>query len=72
MTSDSVPTPLETICSAKGCTRPAVYQVVWNNPRLHTPDREKLWLACDDHRDSLAAHLEVRSFLLRVEPLQPS
>ena len=56
-----------TICSAKGCTRPALYQLVWNNPRLHTPDREKLWLACAEHRVSLASHLEVRGFLRRVD-----
>ncbi len=59
-----------TICSAKGCTNPALFSVVWNNPRLHTPDREKVWLACADHRDSLAQHLEVRGFLRRVDPFE--
>jgi hypothetical protein len=61
-----------TTCSAKGCTNLAVHTIVWNNPRLHTPDREKLWLACDEHRASLAQHLDVRGFLRRVEPFQPS
>jgi hypothetical protein len=44
--------------------------VVWNNPRLHTPDREKIWVACSEHKKSLADYLAVRSFLKRVEPLQ--
>jgi hypothetical protein len=60
-----------TICSAKACTRPALHQLVWNNPRVHTPEREKIWLACADHRDSLAAHLDVRGFLRRVDPFDP-
>ena len=59
------------ICSAKGCAKPAVHSVVWNNPTLHTPDREKVWLACDDHRESLSRHLDVRGFLRRVDPFAP-
>jgi len=42
---------------------------VWNNPKLHTPDREKVWAACDAHKESLANFLSARSFLKRVEPL---
>jgi hypothetical protein len=60
------------LCSAKGCRAPAEWALVWNNPRLHTPDREKIWTACADHRDSLASHLAIRSFLLRVDPLPPA
>ena len=56
-------------CSAKACGREATWALLWNNPRLHTPDREKTWTACDDHRESLSSHLAVRSFLRRVEPL---
>ncbi len=61
-----------TICSAKGCGKPALWILIWNNPRLHTPDREKQWLACDDHRESLSQHLEVRGFLRRVDPFEPA
>jgi hypothetical protein len=57
------------ICSAKGCQAAATWAVVWNNPRLHTPDREKVWVACGDHKQPLADYLAVRSFLKRVEPL---
>jgi hypothetical protein len=68
MTADGG-TPGPVLCSAKGCRAPAEWALVWNNPRLHTPDREKVWTACPDHRESLSAHLAIRSFLLRVDPL---
>ncbi len=58
----------EPICSAKGCRGAATYVIVWNNPKVHTPDREKTWVACEQHRQSLADHLDVRGFLKRVEP----
>lgn len=57
------------VCSAKGCRAPATWSVVWNNPKVHTPDREKVWVACDEHRQSLSDHLAVRGFLRRVDPL---
>nr|MCW2727427.1 acetone carboxylase [Aeromicrobium sp.] len=57
------------ICSAKGCTAAAVHQVVWNNPKLHTPDRRKIWLACDDHEESLRAFLGARDFYRETVPL---
>jgi len=57
-------------CSAKACHSPARHLLVWNNPAVHTPDREKTWVACDQHRQSLSDHLDVRGFLLRVEPLR--
>lgn len=56
-------------CSSKGCQRPATYALHWNNPKLHTPDRRKTWLACDDHRESLAAFLDLRGFLRDVASL---
>jgi len=57
----------ERICSAKGCTSAAVHQVVWNNPKIHTPDRRKVWLACDDHEQSLSRFLDARGFYLATE-----
>jgi hypothetical protein len=62
-------TPDRPLCSAKGCRAVAAYALVWNNPKVHTPDREKVWTACEDHRESLAHHLALRSFLRRVEPI---
>ncbi len=57
-------------CSAKACRAQAVHVLVWNNPKVHAPDREKTWVACDAHRTSLSEHLDVRGFLQRVEPLR--
>jgi hypothetical protein len=62
-----VTTPL--ICSARACGRPATTALDWNNPKLHTPDRRKTWLACPEHTDSLSAFLEARGFLREVRPL---
>lgn len=56
------------MCSAKGCREAALWQVVWNNPKLHTPERRKVWLACDEHRVTLADFLDLRGFLIGVEP----
>ncbi|MCU1593994.1 MAG: hypothetical protein JWO12_1386 [Frankiales bacterium] len=55
-------------CSAKGCRSSATSALVWNNPKVHTPDREKLWHACDEHLQHLSEFLDVRSFLIRVDP----
>lgn len=60
----------EAICSAKGCRAVASYLLVWNNPSLHTADREKTWVACDEHRRSLSDFLDRRGFLRRVDALQ--
>jgi hypothetical protein len=57
------------ICSSKGCTAEATWSLLWNNPRLHTPERRKTWLACDAHRESLADFLAARQFLRDVERL---
>jgi hypothetical protein len=53
-------------CSAKGCQNPADWQLQWNNPTIHTPDRRKVWLACDEHRESLSDFLGARGFLKDV------
>lgn len=53
-------------CSAKGCSAPAVHALQWNNPRIHAPERRKIWLACDLHRTSLSEFLGARGFLKDV------
>ena len=57
------------ICSAKGCRADAVWVLAWNNPKLHTPERRKTWLACEEHREHLSQFLGVRGFLKDVVPL---
>ncbi|MCW3840879.1 hypothetical protein ONA70_12300 [Micromonospora yasonensis] len=54
------------ICSARGCRAPAVWELRWNNPRLHDADRRKTWLACAEHRGSLGEFLDARGFLREV------
>lgn len=56
-------------CSRRGCAEDAQWKVLWNNPRIHTPDRRKVWLACDDHREWLCEYLESRGLLKSYEPL---
>lgn len=62
--------PTEHVCSAKGCRATARHAVVWNNPKLHTADRRKVWLACEDHRASLADFVALRGFLIEVVPVE--
>lgn len=56
------------LCSAKGCRAPATWQLQWNNPKLHTPERRKIWLACPDHREPLETFLGARGFLKDTVP----
>jgi hypothetical protein len=55
-------------CSAKGCQAAATWELQWNNPKLHTPERRKTWLACDEHKSSLSDFLGARKFLRDVVP----
>lgn len=56
-------------CSRKGCRAEAVWQVLWNNPKIHTPERRKIWLACQEHRSWLENFLQQRLFWRSTEPL---
>ncbi len=56
-------------CSAKGCRQVAVWVLAWNNPKLHTPERRKTWLACEEHKESLGQFLDLRGFLRDTVPL---
>jgi hypothetical protein len=55
-------------CSARGCHAAALWELRWNNPKLHTPERRKVWLACEEHKQSLSDFLGARRFLREVEP----
>lgn len=58
----------ELVCSARSCRTEAAWGLLWNNPKLHTPQRRKVWLACDQHREHLTQYLGVRGFLKDVVP----
>jgi hypothetical protein len=49
-------------CSRAGCREGATWNVNWRNPRIHGPERVKIWLACDEHRDFLHEYLANRDF----------
>lgn len=56
-------------CSRAGCNNPATTAVNWRNPRIHSLDRVKVWLACDEHADYLRDYLAARDFPVVVAPL---
>lgn len=56
----------ETNCSRAGCRESASWRLDWRNPRIHTADRVKTWLACDEHLEFLRDFLSARDFPLSV------
>ena len=56
-------------CASRGCRADATSLVLWNNPRLHAPERRKAWPACQEHVATLSDFLDRRGFLRAVEPL---
>ena len=59
-------------CSRAGCRSAATRQVVWRNPRIHAADREKIWLACDEHVDDLRDYLAARDVPVTVRDGTPA
>jgi len=57
------------VCSAKACRNSATWAHLWNNPKLHTPERRKVWLACDEHEESLRGFLDARGFWKETQPV---
>ena len=49
-------------CSRAECRADATFSVVWRNPKIHAPDRRKVWLACADHVGFLRDFLLSRGF----------
>lgn len=62
--SDQVPK-----CSRAGCKSDATCLLIWRNPKIHTDDRRKQWLACDEHESFLVDYLSARGFYLDTEKL---
>ncbi|MDR8020249.1 hypothetical protein [Nesterenkonia aerolata] len=56
-------------CSRKGCRAAAAWQILWNNPKIHAPERRKVWLACEEHRQWLEHFLRQRLFWRSTEPM---
>jgi len=55
-----------THCSRAGCRARALWRIEWRNPRIHSPDRRKVWVACDEHREYLRDYLAARDFPVTV------
>lgn len=56
-------------CARASCTHDASWQVNWRNPRIHTPQRIKVWVACDEHVEFLRDYLDSRGFPVVVTAL---
>jgi hypothetical protein len=56
-------------CSRAGCSETATSRVEWRNPRIHGPERTKIWLACDEHVAYLRDFLAARDFPVVVRPI---
>ena len=54
--------PVVDRCSRAGCHRVATAKVNWRNPRIHSEDRVKVWLACGEHTEYLRDYLSSRGF----------
>lgn len=63
------PATAEVQCSRKGCRNAAGHQLLWNNPKIHTPERRKIWLACDEHRGWLESYLKERLLYKETLPM---
>ena len=61
--------PAAAMCSRKACRADAEWQLLWNNPKIHTPERRKSWLACPDHRAWLEDYLQTRGLWKETLPL---
>ena len=59
----------EVICSATACRARAHHAVVWNNPALHSPERRKVWTACDEHVQYLTDFVALRGFHRETIPV---
>lgn len=64
--------PGDPVCSRKACRQSASWQLLWNNPRIHTPERRKVWLACSEHREWLQDYLTTRGLWKQTLPLEGS
>lgn len=57
-------------CSRAGCRDHADYAILWRNPKIHTEDRRKTWLACEPHLPILRDFLATRDFPLEVRTIE--
>ncbi|WP_399521785.1 hypothetical protein [uncultured Gulosibacter sp.] len=56
----------EATCSRAKCEAAATRRIEWRNPRIHSEDRIKIWLTCDEHLEFLLGFLKSRGFPVRL------
>ncbi|MFP7833339.1 hypothetical protein [Marisediminicola sp. LYQ134] len=56
-------------CSRAGCSNDAEWQVNWRNPRIHGPERVKVWLACSEHDEWFREYLSGRDMPVQITRL---
>lgn len=56
-------------CSRAGCRSHAEWAILWRNPRIHSEDRRKTWVACEEHVGYLREFLRARDFPVEVAAL---
>ena len=72
MNDDDPGQAVDATCSRAGCRAAAGWRIDWRNPRIHTGDRRKTWVACDEHVGYLREFLAARDFPVWVAPLVPT
>lgn len=65
----AVPAEGTVVCSRKGCRNTAGWQLLWNNPRIHAPERRKSWASCGDHVEWFEEYLRDRGLWKETLPL---
>ncbi|GHD40170.1 hypothetical protein D9V29_04775 [Mycetocola manganoxydans] len=63
--------PEQFTCSRAGCSATAGWRIEWRNPKIHSEDRVKVWLACDEHSGYLRDFLAARDFPVTMLALNP-
>jgi len=57
-------------CSRAGCQQAASFFIHWRNPKIHTPDRVKVWLSCESHKQYFVDYLSMREFFLEAKTIE--
>ncbi|WP_253904328.1 hypothetical protein [Arthrobacter sp. Br18] len=57
------------VCSRKGCRADAGWRLLWNNPRIHPPERRKTWVSCREHVEWFEEYLQTRGLWKETLPL---
>lgn len=57
-------------CSRANCQQLALVNIHWQNPKIHTDGRQKIWSSCAEHEAFLVDYLQARGFGLQVKEIK--